>query len=312
MKIKGFDEDLCCRGMQYEIGKEYKTSATNLSKNDLCTNKVLHYCDSLINVHEYYSCNSDNRYCEIEVLGEEVTDGLKFGSNHIRIVREIVGEELNALMGKINGNTGLFNAGSRNAGYWNAGDRNTGYWNTGYWNTGDCNAGNWNTGNWNTGYWNTGDWNTGNFNTGKRNTGDRNTGNWNTGDRNTGDWNTGDRNTGDWNTCNNSNGVFCRKEPTIKLFDVDSRYTLSEFRNSKYYRALTSSSFKLIDWVEYTDEEKKEDIDKAMIGGYLKEYTYKEACEYWWKNMSEDNKMTILSIPNFDKTVFENITGIII
>ena len=104
--------------------------------------------------------------------------------------------------------------------------------------------------------------------------------------------------------------MFCRREPTIKIFDVDSGYSLSEFRDSKYYRALTSSSFNLTEWVEYTDEEKKEDIDKAMIGGYLKEYTYKKACANWWNNMSEDNKMTILSIPNFDKSVFKDITGI--
>ena len=280
MKLKGFDKNLCCRGMQYEIGKEYKTSATSLTKNDLCSNKVLHYCDSLISVHDYYSCESDNRYCEIEVLGEEVTDGFKFGSNHIRIVREIIGDELNTLMGKINGNTGLFNTGDRNAGNWNTGKKNTGERNAGYWNAGN------------------------------RNTGDCNTGDCNAGYSNTGNWNVGNRNAGYWNSCNNSNGVFCRKEPTVKLFDVDSRYTLSEFRNSKYYRALTSSSFNLTDWVEYTDEEKKEDIDKAMIGGYLKEYTYKEACKNWWKNMSEDNKNTILSIPNFDKDVFEDITGI--
>ena len=295
MKIKGFDKNLCCRGMQYAIGKEYSTSATNISKEDLCSDRVLHYCDSLINVHQYYSCNEDNRYCEIEVLGEEVTDGAKFGSNHIRTVREIIGEELNALMGKINGNSGYFNSGYRNSGDWNSGDRNSGNFNSGYFN-----SGNFNSGYFNSGYRNSGDWNSG-----YRNSGDRNSGDWNSGD-----WNSGDRNSGIFNSCNNSNGVFCRKESTIKIFDLDSNMTLSEFKNSEYYRALTSSPLKLTEWIEYTDEEKKEDIDKAMICGYLKKYTYKEACESWWDNMTEENKEIILSIPNFNKTVFKSITGI--
>ena len=47
-----------------------------------------------------------------------------------------------------------------------------------------------------------------------------------------------------------------------------------------------------------------------MIGGYLKEYTYKKACANWWNNMTDNNKKIILSIPNFDKSVFEDITGI--
>jgi len=336
MKIKGFDKDLRCRGMQYEVGKEYKTNTTNIREKDLCTDRVLHYCDSLINVHEYYSCESDNRYCEIEVLGEEVTDGLKFGSNHIRIVREIIGEELNSLMNRTNGNTGLFNTGNRNSGNFNSGNRNygnfnsgdfnSGDWNTGCWNTGnrnsgnfssgDCNTGYWNTGNRNSGNFNSGDWNTGYWNTGNRNTGHFNSGNKNTGSRNAGYWNTGDCNagncnTGDFNSCNNSNGFFCNEEDrNIRIFNTPSGMSMFEFKNSKYYKVLTSSPFKLTEWVEYTDEEKKEDIDKAMIGGYLKEYTYKEACEYWWSNLTEKNKMIILSIPNFDKEVFEDITGI--
>ena len=265
MKIKGFDKNLCCRDMQYEVGKEYKTNTTNISEKDLCSARVLHYCDSLINVHEYYCCESDNRYCEIEVLGEEVTDGFKFGSNHIRIVREIIGDELNTLMGKINGNTGLFNTGDRNSGYYNSGK----------------------------------------FNSGHRNSGDGNSGN-----RNSGYFNSGNRNSGDFNSCDNSNGVFCRKEHKIKIFDINSNFTLSEFKNSKYYDAIISSPFNLTEWIEYTDEEKIEDIDKAMVGGYLKEYTYKEACANWWNKMTDNNKKIILSIPNFKKEIFEDITGI--
>ena len=151
MKIKGFDKDLKCRGFQFEIGKEYDTGVPD-DKLELCSDTVFHYCDSLQQVHEYYNCTEDNRYCEIEVLGKEITDGEKCGSNRIRIVREITGDELKALKGLERGNTGLFNTGHWNTGNWNTGDWNTGHWNTGNWNTGHQNTGNQNTGHWNTGF----------------------------------------------------------------------------------------------------------------------------------------------------------------
>src|SRR5574344_106704 len=162
MKIKGFDKNLCCRGMQYEIGKEFKTDAENITANDLCSGNVLHYCDSLQNVNNYYSCtNDDNRYCEIEVLGKEVTDGEKFGSNHIKIIREITGHELKLMKGLERGNTGVFNSGDRNSGdrnsgNLNSGDRNSGNRNSGYRNSGDLNSGDRNSGNLNSGYRNSG------------------------------------------------------------------------------------------------------------------------------------------------------------
>ena len=131
MKIKGFDKDLCCRGMQYEVGKEYFIE-NNGRPMELCTGTVFHYCDSLKQVHQFYSCNDEtNRYCEIEVLGEEITDGEKCGSNHIKIVREITGAELDTLKGLDGTNTGLFNSGDRNSGYRNSGDRNSGDRNSG-------------------------------------------------------------------------------------------------------------------------------------------------------------------------------------
>lgn len=77
-------------------------------------------------MHDFYNCNDDNRYFEIEVIGEEITDGEKYGSDHIKVVREIVGEELMAMKGLDGTNTGLFNSGDRNSGNRNSGDRNSG------------------------------------------------------------------------------------------------------------------------------------------------------------------------------------------
>ena len=307
MKIKGMDKDMKCRGFQFEIGKEYKIEHDG-KPLELCSHTVFHYCDSLQQVHEHYSCNEKelNRFFEIEVLGEEVTDGKKCGSDHIKIVREITGNELATMKGMVNGNTGLFNTGNWNTGYKNTGNGNTGDGNTGYKNTGDKNTGNWNTGDGNTGDGNTGDGNTGDKNTGNWNTGDKNTG-----DKNTGNGNTGDKNTGYGNTCNGSNGVFCTEpDMNIRIFNRPSGMSLLDFYRSRYYEALCSVPFMLTEWILYTEEEKKDDPKKEMIGGYLKEYTMKEAWANWWGKTSEKDKKIIQEIPNFDAKIFKEITGI--
>ena len=308
MKIKCFDKNLCCRGMQFEIGKTYDTGAKD-DEIRLCSDTVFHYCDSIQKVHDYYSCapDSQNRFCEIEVLGAEVSDEEKCGSNKIRIVREIVGDELNTLLGLINGNTGLFNTSYRNSGDMNSGNRNSGNWNSGNWNSGDRNSGDWNSGNWNSGNmnsgdmnsgnmnsgdWNSGDWNSGNWNSGNRNSGDMNSGDWNSGNRNSGNWNSGD-----WNSGNNSCGVFCNQEDmNIRIFNKPSGMSLRDFRRSQYYDALASVPLELTWW----DEESKT----------LKERSYKEACAIWWNALTEENKEIIQQIPNFDPEIFFDITGI--
>ena len=274
MYIKGFDKDLKCRGFQFEVGKVYDTGYTE--GLELCSNTVFHFCDSLDKVHEYYSCiDEENRYCEIEVLGELIYNGNKCGSNKIKILREITGEELDNLKGHKNGNTGLFNIGRNNSGYANSGDNNSG-----------------------------------NCNSGDNNSGYLNSGNANSGDCNSGDNNSGNANSGDWNKCDGSNGIFCTEEPTIRIFDKDTGMTLNEFRKSKYGKALRSVKLKLTEWIKYTEEEMEEDKNKRLIGGYLKEYSYKEACANWWIELTEENREIIMSIPNFDADKFYEITGI--
>ncbi len=127
---------------------------------------------------------------------------------------------------------------------------------------------------------------------------------------NSGDLNSGNCNTGDFNTCDFSAGFFCTIEPKARIFDIETDMTVTEFRNSKYCDALYSAPFMLTEWVEYSEEEMQADENKKLIGGYLKKYTYKEACENWWDRMTDENKAIIHQIPNFDKDKFYQITGI--
>ena len=281
MYIKGFDKDLRCRGMQFEVGKEYSTGAADADIS-LCTNTVFHFCDSLEKVHIHYSVmpKENNRFCEIEVLGALVSDDTKCGSNRIRIVREISGDELNIMLGLTDGNTGVFNSGSRNSG-----SRNSGDWNSGNWNSGSRNSGDWNSGSRNSGDWNSG----------RGNSGSRNSGNWNS---------------GDWNSGNCNSGFFCTNSPKLRLFNKETDFTMEEFMKTEWYAVLTSGEFNLTKWRAYTDEEKAQDERKRFIGGELITIPYKEACANWWASLSEKDKAIIKTIPNFDANIFAEITGI--
>ena len=144
---KAFDENLKCRGFQFEVGKTYDTGR---AKEDLrlCSDSVFHFCRELHkieNVSNY--CISKSRVCEVFAEGDVVTDGDKYGTNKLTILREIPREELNEYNN--------WNTGNRNSGDWNTGNRNTGNWNSGDCNTGNRNSGNWNSGDCNSGFFNT-------------------------------------------------------------------------------------------------------------------------------------------------------------
>lgn len=281
---KGFDErdgKLYCRDMEYKVGEIAEVEGPL----EICKNGI-HFCWKLNDVFQYYSF-SLHVICEVEPLGEILAhpNGKKCCTNRLKVIRVLTKEEVSELS-------------------------NTGKENTGYMNTGDRNIGDWNTGCRNTGYRNTGDSNTGNWNTGYQNTGSLNTGDRNIGSRNTGNWNTGDWNTGSFNKCNYSTGFFNTEERECYIFDSPSGMTTSEFYGSKYYTALNSSPFRLTEWIEYSEEEKREDKAKELTGGYLKKYSFHEACANWWRKMAQRDKRTITEIPNFAPDKFKMITGI--
>ena len=59
-----------------------------------------------------------------------------------------------------------------------------------------------------------------------------------------------------------------------------------------------------------TDEEKTAYPEAEFTGGYLKQLDNSEYGSIWWRGLDYNKKSTIKAIPNFDKEIFKEITGI--
>ena len=273
---KVFDKDWTCREFQYEVGKTYE-----MKEDPVCCERGFHFCGKLIDCFGYYDFNSENKVAEIEALGTIDDNGNKekYCTNKIKIVRELSWHEVLDLVNTGKDNTGRGNAGNRNAGNENTGNCNTGNWNIGNWNAGNRNAGNWNAGN--------------------RNTGNENTGNWNT---------------GDWNSTDFSTGCFNTKEEKIRLFNKRSKWTYRDWRCSLARDLMCDCPHTKTVWINekyMTDSEKEENPTWECTGGYLKiiEATNEDK-QRWWDNLDDEDREEVMSLPNFDKDIFKEITGI--
>ena len=149
--VKGYkatDENMKCRGFQFELGKWYEHDG----EIELCKSGF-HFCEHPSGPWSFYS---SGRLFSVEaeyvVKSEGPGADLKHVAKRIRFVSEVA----------IGGN---WNTGNRNTGDWNTGERNTGDWNTGNGNTGHRNTGNGNIGDGNTGNGNCCDFSSGYFNT---------------------------------------------------------------------------------------------------------------------------------------------------
>ncbi len=89
---KAFDENLCCRNLQYRIGET--TSVEGDIK--MCKNGI-HCCEEALDCLQYYK-RDNSRFCEVVPSGEMITKGDKTVCRSITVIREIVGEDLSSLL----------------------------------------------------------------------------------------------------------------------------------------------------------------------------------------------------------------------
>lgn len=140
------------------------------------------------------------------------------------------------------------------------------------------------------------------------NTGKGCTGLCNSGNRNSGDCNSGNR-----NKCSFSNGCFNTVSPKIYLFNKPSEWTYQDWLNSEARYLLNQIPGDVLEYIYFsdmTDEEKAAHPEAETTGGYLKILDNSECAVIWWRGLSDRQKAVITAIPNFDKAIFKEITGI--
>ena len=282
---KVFNSDWTCRGFQFEVGKVFEEDVT-----PVCCDKGFHFCTKASDCFSYYDFDPNNKVAEVEALGEidSNDEDSKCCTNKIKIVREINWQEVLELVNLGKACTGLCNSGDCNSGNRNSGDCNSGDCNSGNRNSGDCNSGN-------------------------RNSGDCNSGNRNSGDCNSGDCNSGNRNSGDWNKTCFSNGCFNTESPKIYLFNKPSNWNYSDWLNSDARYILMNCPSNVLSWIwedDMTDEEKEQHPEYLATGGFLKHIEEETGRQMWWDGLSDVQKDSVMQLPNFDKDIFKEITGI--
>ena len=267
---KVFNPDWTCRGKQYSCPGKFEEDVKPL----ICS-RGIHFCKKAVDCFNYYDFNPDFHVAEVVAYGRVVERDDKCVTDKLEIVREISWHEVLDLTNTGNNCTGFKNSGDENSGNWNSGDRNSGHGNSGHGNSG----------------------------------------NWNSGDMNSGDRNSGNRNSGDWNKCSNSNGCFNTiPQQTIYMFNKPSNWDYADWLISRAAFILSMAPCSRTRWVALsamTDVEKTEHPEAVTVGGFLRKVEVSAAeVNRWWQSLPSNSKEEVLSLPNFDKAIFKEITGI--
>lgn len=114
-------------------------------------------------------------------------------------------------------------------------------------------------------------------------------------------YNSGKRNSGYYNS-----GYFNTTQPTVRLFNKETNLYHKDIKLPSFYLPIT-------EWIpedSMTEQQKIDNKDFYITGGILIERTYKEAWGVVWNKFTREQKQMFLDLPNFDKNIFFEITGI--
>ena len=97
------------------------------------------------------------------------------------------------------------------------------------------------------------------------------------------------------------------------MFNKPTDWTYRDWLNSEARELLNGIPRNVVEWIyesDMTDEEKVQNPAYKTTGGYLKMLDESDCTQLWWDGLSEEDREIIKALPNFDKAIFEEITGI--
>lgn len=104
-----------------------------------------------------------------------------------------------------------------------------------------------------------------------------------------------------------------QKSTRIHLFNKLSDWTYQDWLDSDARHLLDPMPNDMpvfITLFDMTDEEKAAHPEAGQQRGFLRGENSSSSADVWWRELSDGEKEAIMSIPNFDKTIFKEITGI--
>lgn len=90
------------------------------------------------------------------------------------------------------------------------------------------------------------------------------------------------------------------------MLEIEKNYNIA-------ISAIKYSEFPLTQWIseeKMTLEEKENNPNYKTTSGYLKTNSYKDAWVWAWEHFTNKEKVAIQELPNFNKKIFYEITGI--
>lgn len=304
--VKGykiFNPDWTCRNKQYECCASFEEDLEPI----LCE-RGMHFCYKLRDCFlNYPMADETYHYAEVIAYGDIDSEYPKACTNKMLIVREIPYIEVVSIFDSYtNGNKGRLSTGILNCGDCNSGNNNYGSY-----NTGNNNEGGYNAGTFNNGYYNTGGHNVGDYNTGSSNCGSWNSGYHNRGQNNSGSYNTGSYNSGDYNHTNYSCGVFNTAENTIMMFNKPSDWTYGQWLKNDA-RCILDAIMRdgNVPTKACNHDDEPEHSESEYTYFHVSPNTDYSECQVAWQNLDWKDKVTIMSLPNFDPDIFKECTGI--
>ena len=103
------------------------------------------------------------------------------------------------------------------------------------------------------------------------------------------------------------------EEQNIMFFNKPSDWTYNDWLRSDARYLLNRIPKNVVEWIyseDMTDEEKTAHPEAKTTGVSLKQLDNSECGSIWWRGLNDYEKSIIKAIPNFDKEIFKEITGV--